>query len=191
VTSIIPISKMAKLTPLSSLKISSHQIPAYKLTPNTSIQRKPLLIYHSAFPSSTTASTIEDHLKKLNVVTPQWRYTMYSTTHFHSTTHEVLVVSQGKAKLCFGGEDNDGRVEQEVEKGDVMVVPAGVGHRLLEDLSDGEFEMVGSYPKGKEWDMCYGKSGEEKKVEGIERVEWFKKDPIYGDEGPVLDDGYL
>lgn len=90
--------------------------------------------------------------------------------------------------MCFGGEENGGRVEQEVEKGDVMVVPAGVGHRLLEDLSDGEFEMVGSYPKGKEWDMCYGKCGEGKKVEGIKKVEWFKKDPIYGDEGPVLDD---
>jgi uncharacterized protein YjlB len=179
---------MTRLAPLSSLKISSHQIPAYKLTPNTSIQQKPLLIYHSAFPDSVTASAIEKHLKEIDVVTPQWRYTMYSTAHFHSTTHEVLVVSQGKAKLCFGGEQNDGRVEQEVGKGDVIVVPAGVGHRLLEDLSGADgFEMVGSYPKSKEWDMCYGKAGEEKKVEGISKLGWFQRDPVYGDEGPVLD----
>jgi uncharacterized protein YjlB len=179
---------MAKLTPLSSLKVSAHQIPAHKLTPNTSIQKKPLLIYHSAFPSSTTATEIESHLKKTGVVVPHWRYTMYSTTHFHSITHEVLVVSQGKAKLCFGGEENDGRVEQEVGKGDVVIVPAGVGHRLVDDLSETSgFEMVGSYPEGKEWDMCYGKAGEEKKIEGIKKVEWFKRDPVYGEEGPVLE----
>lgn len=33
-------------------------------------------------------------------------------------------------------------------------MPAGVVHRLLEYL-DGGFLMVGSYPKGKSWDMCY------------------------------------
>jgi len=46
---------------------------------------------------------------------------------------------------------------------------------LLEDL-EGEFEMVGSYPKGCSWDMCYGKKGEEEKVERIKSVEWFERD---------------
>ena len=110
---------------------------------------------------------------------------MYQTSHFHSTTHEVLCVSSGKAKLCFGGEDNPNRTEAEVEAGDVMIVPAGVAHRLLKD-HDGGFEMVGSYPRGKQWDMCYGKPGEEDKVEGIAGMEWFARDPIYGDEGPTL-----
>ena len=73
-----------------------------------------------------------------------------------------------------------------VESGDVIVVPAGVGHRLLEDV-DGGFVMVGAYPVGRDWDMCYGKEGEEGKVEGIGRLGWFERDPIYGDEGPVLD----
>ena len=69
-------------------------------------------------------------------------------------------------------------------RGDVVVVPAGVGHRLLEDL-DGGFEMVGSYPVGCGWDMCYG--GEEG-VEGrIRALGWFERDPVYGDQGPVLD----
>ncbi|KUJ16834.1 uncharacterized protein LY89DRAFT_65883 [Mollisia scopiformis] len=173
------------LTSLSTLKISRHQIPAHGLIPNTSIQKQPLLIYHSCLPTSATASTIEAHLNAINVVTPQWRYTMYSTTHFHSTTHEVLCISSGRAKLCFGGEDNPGRFEPVVEKGDVIIVPAGVGHRLLDDFNSG-FEMVGSYPKGKQWDMCYGKKGEESKVKGIGELGWFEKDPLYGDEGPVL-----
>jgi len=111
---------------------------------------------------------------------------MYSTTHFHSTTHEVLCISSGKAKLCFGGEGNPKRVEAELTKGDVVIVPAGTGHRLLEDL-EGGFEMVGCYPKGKDWDMCYGKEGEKKKIEGIKTLGWFERDPIYGDKGPVLD----
>ena len=74
----------------------------------------------------------------------------------------------------------------EVGQGDVMVVPAGVAHRLLEDL-EGVFEMVGSYPRGEMWDMCYGKEGEEQKVKGIEALAWFARDPIYGEKGPALD----
>lgn len=110
---------------------------------------------------------------------------MFSQSHFHSTAHEVLCVAQGKARLCFGGEDNPQRVEPVVETGDVMIVPAGVAHRLLEDI-DGGFSMVGSYAKGKSWDMCYGKDGEEEKVKGIETLGWFERDPIYGNEGPSL-----
>jgi uncharacterized protein YjlB len=130
------------ITPLNGLKVLSHQVPAHGLTPNTSLQHKPLLIYRSVFPPSTVnASVIEKHLHSAGVVVPQWRYTMYSTSHFHSTTHEVLGIARGKAKLCFGHEENEGRVEVTVESGDVVVVPAGVAHRLLEDL-EGGFEMV-------------------------------------------------
>lgn len=108
---------------------------------------------------------------------------MYSTTHFHSTTHEVLIISKGSAKLLFGGEKNPGRVEVEVGKGDVVVVPAGVGHRLLEERGGEGFEMVGCYPKGAEgWDMCYGREGEEGVVERIRALGWFERDPVYGGE---------
>jgi uncharacterized protein YjlB len=50
---------------------------------------------------------------------------MYSTSHFHSTSHEVLAICNGEAKLCFGHEDNPGRVEETLRQGDVVVVPAG------------------------------------------------------------------
>lgn len=109
---------------------------------------------------------------------------MYSTSHFHSNTHEVLVIASGAAKLCLGGEENPGRVEPVVEKGDVIVMPAGVSHRFLEDKGSSSFQMVGSYPIGDSWDMCYG--GEEEKIKGIGKLGWFDRDPIYGDEGPVL-----
>lgn len=140
------------------------------------------MIYHGAFRG--TAVEMEGHLSSVGVVNPQWRYTMYSTTHFHSNTHEVLSIFSGSAKLCFGGEDNPGRLETVAGKGDVLILPAGVAHRLLEDY--GGFQMIGSYPKGNSWDMCYGKPNEEEKIKGIQRIEWFARDPVYGGEGPAL-----
>lgn len=74
-----------------------------------------------------------------------------------------------------------------MKKGDVMIVPAGVSHGMLENR--GGFEMLGGYPIGAEdWDFCVGK--EEEKGEAWERIKglaWFEKDPVYGDQGPVLD----
>ncbi|ETS82052.1 hypothetical protein PFICI_07054 [Pestalotiopsis fici W106-1] len=179
----------SNLMPIASLRVSKHQIPAHNLIPNTSIQNKPLMHYHGVFPPTIGASAIESHLGSLGVVSPQWRYTMYSTTHFHSTSHEVLCISRGKATLCFGGEDNPGKVELEAQRGDMLIVPAGVGHRLLRQAegSDGGFEMVGSYPPGYNWDMCYGQRGEESQVKSIENLPWFTRDPVYGDRGPALD----
>ncbi|KAL2108542.1 hypothetical protein VUR80DRAFT_3705 [Thermomyces stellatus] len=180
-------AKSNLLRPLSSLTVSKHHIPAHNLTPNTSIQNKPLLIYHSAFePARASASAIESHLASVGAVSPEWRYSMYPVSHFHSTTHEVLCVSNGKAKLCFGEEENEARVEPTVEKGDVIIVPAGVAHRLLEDVQGG-FQMVGSYPPGKSWDMCYGRKGEEDRINGIKGLDWFSKDPVYGEQGPCLE----
>ncbi|CAD0093599.1 unnamed protein product [Aureobasidium mustum] len=163
------------LTPLKELKVAKHQIPAHGLTPNTSIQNKPLLLYRNAFKTNTSAGQIEEHLTNVGVVDPAW-----------STSHEVLAICNGEAKLCFGHEDNPSRVEETLKQGDVVVVPAGVAHRLLEDIKGG-FEMVGSYPRGLSWDMCYGKKGEESKVKGIEKLGWFEKDPVYGEEGPALE----
>ena len=73
---------------------------------------------------------------------------MYPFTHYHSTSHEVLSIASGSALCCFGGEDNPERYEAVLERGDVVVVPAGVGHRLLEER-ERPFTMVGSYPVGR------------------------------------------
>jgi uncharacterized protein YjlB len=134
---------------------------------------------------------------------------VYRESHFHSTTHEVLCISSGKAMLCkcnqqshrktalkqkqginkrigFGGESNPQRVEIIVSKGDMIIIPAGVAHRLLDDFGSG-FQMIGSYPPGYNWDMCYGKPKEEEKIKSISELSWFEKDPLYGDDGPVLE----
>ncbi|KAK4119051.1 hypothetical protein N657DRAFT_684736 [Parathielavia appendiculata] len=216
----MPSKPSPTITPLPSLTTETHHIPPHPTSPipnssPTTGTGKPLLLYRRAFPnlpvSEKAAQTIERHLRQVGAVEPQWRYGMYATSHFHSTTHEVLCVFSGRAKLLFGGEGNPGAVETVVERGDVIVLPAGVAHRLVADLSSssssgptaaageeegedeggacsGRFEMVGGYPVGGEqWDMCYGREGEEGRVQGIKRLGWFEKDPIYGDQGPVLE----
>ena len=62
-------------------------------------------------------------------------------SHYHSNTHEALGVFRGSARLQFGGDDSAIAVQEEVKAGDVMVIPAGVGHKQLEGR-DG-FTMVG------------------------------------------------
>jgi len=175
------------LASLSSLKVSKHFIARHGLIPNSSATSKPMLIYHSVFTSPATKSSITAHLSKTNVIEPHWTYSMYPTSHFHSNTHEVLIILSGSALLLFGGEENPERVEADVTKGDAIVLPAGTAHRLLEDKS-GDFQMLGCYPVGAaQWDMCYGKDSEGD-VEGrIKKLEWFQSDPFYGSEGPVLD----
>lgn len=121
---------------------------------------------------------------------------MYREHHYHSTCQEVLViVSERGAKLCFGGsEKSKGAVIVNVRQGDVIVVPAGVGHALLEEEDKpgvtGGFQMVGSYPvEADHWDMRTAKDDQSTTDEARERIrglEWFRKDPIYGDSGSAM-----
>ncbi|KAH9856031.1 RmlC-like cupin domain-containing protein [Lenzites betulinus] len=179
--------KTLPLTPLSALRVERHQIPAHGLIPNTSIGRHPLIIYRGLFatPAPPSPEQIEGHIAAVGVCEPMWRYPMYPDDHFHTTAHELVVIHRGRARLNFGGEGCVGAVVTEAKAGDAVLIPAGVSHRLVEDL-EGEFEMVGSYMVGSEhWDMCYGKPGEEDLLPHIAHVEWFSKDPLYGEGGPA------
>lgn len=170
---------------MKHLRVSRHLIPAHTGFPNASINPdRPLLIYHSCSPPSASASAVERHLRSVGVAEPQWQFAMYKQHQYHSTTNEVLVVVEGSAKLCFGGGDNPSQAVHEAGIGDVIVVPAGVAHAMLED--HGDFSMVGSYPVGAEqWDHCVGSEGEVARKR-IGAIGWFKKDPVYGQEGPCL-----
>ena len=174
------------LTPLSSLRVSRHQIPAHGLIPNTSIQSKPLIIYHNVFTDpSLTTSAIEGHINAVGVCRPMWHYPMYPEDHFHTPAHEFLVIWRGRARLSFGGRGCGGAVIVELGRGDAILIPGGVSHALVEDL-EGGFEMIGSDAVGSEhWDMCDGKEGEEEHIAGIKNLPWFTRDPLYGDNGPA------
>jgi uncharacterized protein YjlB len=93
-----------------------------------------------------------------------------------------LGVYAGEAKVQFGGEP--GLIET-IRAGDVVVIPTGVGHKNLGGTRD--FGVVGAYPEGQDYDMCYGKPEERPRaIKNIERLPKPKTDPIFGTDGPLL-----
>ena len=144
--------------------------------------RLPLLLYRRAFPfnAENSAGMIESRFEE-NGWTGSWRGGVFPYHHYHSTTHEVLGVCGGRATLQLGGE---GGTTFEVRKGDVIVIPAGVGHMRVESSPD--FEVVGAYPDGLKWDLLRGEPGERPGADqNIASVPLPRKDPIYGAEGPL------
>lgn len=112
-----------------------------------------------------------------------WRWGVYSYQHFHSTNHEVLGVARGSARLMLGGEQGG---EFEVRVGDVLVLPAGLGHQCLSASQD--FQVVGAYPRGEHPDLIRPGEGNPDATRGrIEKVPLPGLDPVYGAQGPVME----
>jgi uncharacterized protein YjlB len=73
-----------------------------------------------------------------------------------------------------------------VRPGDVVVIPAGVGHQSLG--ADADLLVVGAYPAGQSWDLCYGTPEERPQaLRNIARVPVPSTDPLYGAAGPLIE----
>jgi uncharacterized protein YjlB len=145
--------------------------------------RLPLLIYDGAvnLPSEDPARALESVFEQ-NGWSGTWRDGIYPYHHYHSTAHEVLGVFSGSAEVQLGGKAG---LTRTIRAGDVLVIPAGVGHKNLRSSSD--FGVVGAYPEGQDWDMNYGRPGERPKAdENIARVPLPASDPVFGTNGPLL-----
>jgi uncharacterized protein YjlB len=151
------------------------------LIPNN--RRLPLLIYKAALElTENDPAGFVERLLSSHQWGGTWRNGIYSYHHYHSTAHEVLAVYCGSVDVQLGGERG---IHESLAKGDVLVIPAGVGHKNLGSSKD--FAVVGAYPAGQNWDICYGKASERPRADkNIERVSLPVADPIYGDGGPLM-----
>ena len=112
-----------------------------------------------------------------------WRNGIYPFHHYHSTAHEVLAIVQGWAKVQLGGEQG---VTLTAHAGNVLVLPAGTGHKRLDASPD--LLVVGAYPPGQTWDLCRGTLGERTAaLANIRRVPLPDTDPVYGETGPLVE----
>ena len=108
-----------------------------------------------------------------------WTNGIYSFHHYHSNTHECLGIAAGKAWVIFGG---TGGRKLVVEKGDVLIIPAGLSHKCSKASPD--FLCVGAYPGGNDYDINLGTKEElEKARPRLAKIPKPALDPVFGKEG--------
>lgn len=164
------------------VRVIAHLLPAGADVPNN--PRLPLLVYPRAvrLPAQDPASVFEA-LFSGNGWVGCWRNGIFPFHHYHSTAHEVLGIYSGSAVAQLGGE---GGITLTLEPGDVVIIPAGVGHKRIS--STGGLGVVGAYPRGQQPDMC--RAGEASPARGAAqaaRVPVPVQDPVHGAGGPMCE----
>lgn len=141
-----------------------------------------LLLYRRALDTSDLSPSRCKELLAGNGWGGAWVDGVFPYHHYHSVSHEALVVVGGSARITFGGPEGE---TVEVEAGDAVVIPAGVGH--CNEGSSDDFSVVGAYPRGQEnYDLRTGEESERPEVlENIRNVSLPGADPLFGNEGPL------
>ncbi|WP_324721040.1 cupin domain-containing protein [Salinimicrobium sp. HB62] len=136
----------------------------------------PLLVYRKVTDETgETAAKYFEELFAKNNWKNSWRNGVFDYHHYHSNTHEVLGIYNGRSLLQLGGEKGE---KLEVFAGDVIVIPAGVAHK---NLDEEDFAVVGAYPEGKSHDMNTGKPDERPAADqNIAAVPLPGADPVLG-----------
>jgi uncharacterized protein YjlB len=151
-----------------------------KIFPNSTL---PVLLYKKVLvlPPVFGAAYVKKLFKR-NGWANSWKYGIYEYNHYHSITHETMAVCGGKTRLLLGG--NKGETVS-IEKGDVVIIPAGVAHKNLGNEND--VQCVGAYPGGMDYDINYGNVGERPHTDqNIRKVPKPSKDPVFGAGGGLL-----
>jgi uncharacterized protein YjlB len=163
-----------------SLKLETFVFQDNGIIPNNSL---PLVVRRGAIPPSPLdpAKSFETTFWE-NGWTNSWRSGIHDYHHYHPDTHEVLGIAVGSASVRFGGEDGE---LVAVTAGDVVIIPAGVGHARINSSDD--FLVVGAYPDGRAYDTI--RDDPHALVESrkrIARVPLPNADPVDGSDGPLM-----
>ncbi len=147
-----------------------------------------ILIYKKALllPDENAATIVEEVFKKNNW-TNTWQNGIFDYHHYHSITHEALGVYEGSTTVQLGGLNG---MIFEIEKGDIIIIPAGVAHKNLSPEKN--FKSVGAYPEGKDYDIKRGDPEDRPETEkNIKEVPLPDTDPVYGNSGPLINNWEL
>ncbi|MFJ4156329.1 cupin domain-containing protein [Pseudomonas sp. NPDC089752] len=149
-------------------------------TPNS---RFPVLLYRLKLDPAGDAASAFEAMFAAHQWTPLWRAGIFHYHHFHPNAHEALGVACGRARLTLGGEAGQ---SLSVKRGDVLVLPAGTGHRCI-DCSD-DFLVVGAYPHGQEdYDIQRpDRAAHSRALARISKVPRPEQDPVSGIGGALM-----
>lgn len=169
------------LPPVQKLNIVRNLIPEDGAYPNNALL--PLLLYKEVFtPTQRHETEVIKEILETNGWINCWVDGILDDHHYHSNAHEVLVALKGSSRVQFGGPNG---ITLMFEQGDVVIIPAGVAHRKVDDGNG--FSCLGAYPAGQENDMIFGKPGEKEMAgERIRQVPLPETDPLYGSDGPLI-----
>jgi uncharacterized protein YjlB len=105
--------------------------------------RLPALLYRAAVPADDPAGA--EAIFAAHGWPPAWRNGIHPYHHYHPNAHEALAIARGTVRVQLGGPEGP---VLELAAGDVVALPAGVGHRNLGASAD--LMVVGAYPVGQE-----------------------------------------
>jgi len=166
---------------MDATRVIAHLLPPDAGVPNH--PRWPLLVYPGAVASSGDLAEAIEALFARHGWPPAWRNGVHPFHHFHSSAHEALGVYCGEVTVRFGGESG---VDVTARPGDILVLPAGTGHRKL--AARGALGVVGAYPVGQHADTSTPEAvPSARDVQAVARVPLPACDPVFGPAGPLFD----
>ncbi|MDI6029288.1 hypothetical protein QBK99_24315 [Corticibacterium sp. UT-5YL-CI-8] len=161
-----------------TVTIEKHFFEGNGRIPNS---RLPLLIYRNVI--RWDVSTMEAIMRQ-NKWIPSWHAHdgMWPRHHFHSEAHEFICVTRGVHTGNFGGHNG---IYSQLNAGDVVVIPAGVGHRGLQ-VSD-DLDLTGGFHEGfgvVDFRMGFPEEYYELTIRARE-IPLIDYDPFFGVAGPL------
>lgn len=147
--------------------------------------RLPVLIYRGAAAVDGADTAVDmERLFARNAWANGWRDGIFPFHHYHSTAHEVLGIARGEAQVRLGGEAGQ---DVHLRAGDIVVLPAGTGHKRLSASSD--LLVIGAYPDGRDYDLVRADATDAtehaRAVARIAVVPLPSSDPVAGVDGPL------